>query len=925
MLKLHKTQKNQATDIERPEGESNMYTNETDIVMGLKDLEDISVTDDIVSVFEEQQKQLSVPPLPKADMETLKQTIAVYQEPNGVFEMRTLPNQGGKNVHCFVKNNEEGIQILISELNHQNLTEIPLYMTLQHVKQDIEKIQNINNIVQSKGNDCIKDENVDRYRFIHIDCDPERKPNEQGTTVQADDDEVEQAGLKVEEVKKFLADRGWAEPIEAFSGNGYTLDYAVDMEANKENKELVQKLLKALSSKFNDESVKIDTSVYNPARIIKLYGCVSSKGKHTADRPYRVTKLLHVPENRKFVTEEQVQSLICELDVKPEKKKSAKNSKTNSDKGKCAKIANVVTWLDHYSIEYEFAEETKEGENRKKFILHDCPTGNHPDDSQKSELYQYPNGNVVFHCFHDHCQGYTISDMLEKYPLVGQLPLLQGDDKKIKIYNAVISGCQLIVAQDNQHYVLTPDEHLLRLDTELLDEYITATAQKQGELISQNMVATIKSNIASLYRNYAQRADVATRIAFKDGRLYYALSEEKVLCVTENDIKECKQSDSDLYFYYGDAYQTQCEPDLKVPALELPKLVKQTFNVSDEFLLTFLAQLVCFFIPIINTPILVLSGGMGTSKSVTSRKIKQLVEPAIVDIQTMPEKEDGVYAALSGSYLVCFDNIDKIGSRYSDLFCIACTGGYTTKRKLFTDNTQVQIQLHTKIILNGIGDVVTKGDLAERTNIIYLDAISQRKTEKQVWEEFNESKPKLLGAIFNCIKDGLRDVGEMETAIKKLPRMADFCVYGAAFIKAMGLKWEDFVKQYTSSTNGLISEQAQLDDFVILIHTFLNENKNYWSGQAKNLLPALKVMADKKHLVMEQFTPSTLSRKLNQMQVSLQAVGIKVTAKHSTQRTIILEQEADTPIPSTPEENAKKLLDSLGDIDEPDIDLDDLD
>ena len=923
MLKLHKTQKNQAMDIERPEGENVMYTNETEITTGLKDLEAISVTDDTVFVLDdtspsEQQEQLSVPPFPQADMDMIRRTVEVYQDSGDIFEIRTIPGQGGRNMHSFVRTDDEGIQALIADLKQQNLTEIPLYMTLQHITQDIEKIQNIHSIVQSKGNDCIKDADIDSYRFIHIDCDPERQTNTQAT-----DEESILAKDKVDAIQEFLTEKGWAEPIKAFSGNGYTLDYYVDFPAVPENKNQVKKFLEVLSRQFSDEHVKVDTTVHNPARIIKLYGCVSCKGEHTADRPYRVTKLLHVPETKELVTLEQIQTIITELDAKTTENRKPK-SNSSKNKRNLAKIADIPAWLDYYNLDYERKEGECDGKPCVKYILRECPCNEHetPGDSA---LLQFSNGNTAFHCFHDHCQGYTISDMLEKYPLAGQLPLLQGDDKKIKIYNAVISGCQLIVAQNNQHYVLTPDEHLLRLDTELLDEYITATAQKQGELISQNMVATIKSNIASLYRNHAQRADVATRIAFKDGRLYYALSEEKVLCVTENDIKECKQSDSDLYFYYGDAYQTQCEPDLKVPASELPKLVKETFNVSDEFLLTFLAQLVCFFIPIINTPILVLSGGMGTSKSVTSRKIKQLVEPAIVDIQTMPEKEDGVYAALSGSYLVCFDNIDKIGSRYSDLFCIACTGGYTTKRKLFTDNTQVQIQLHTKIILNGIGDVVTKGDLAERTNIIYLDAISQRKTEKQVWEEFNESKPKLLGAIFNCIKDGLRDVGEMETTIKKLPRMADFCVYGAAFIKAMGLKWEDFVKQYTSSTNGLISEQAQLDDFVILIHTFLNENKNYWSGQAKNLLPALKVMADKKHLVMEQFTPSTLSRKLNQMQVSLQAVGIKVTAKHSTQRTIILEQEADTPIPSTPEENAKKLLDSLEDVDEPDIDLDDLD
>jgi hypothetical protein len=54
-------------------------------------------------------------------------------------------------------------------------------------------------------------------------------------------------------------------------------------------------VLQALAARFDDERVKIDQKVANPARIWKLYGTVAAKGDHTADRPHRVSRLLEVP------------------------------------------------------------------------------------------------------------------------------------------------------------------------------------------------------------------------------------------------------------------------------------------------------------------------------------------------------------------------------------------------------------------------------------------------------------------------------------------------------------------------------------------------------------------------------------------------------------------------------------------------------
>ena|GEM_PF-6944812 len=191
----------------------------------------------------------------------------------------------------------------------------------------------------------------------------------------------------------------------------------------------------------------------------------------------------------------------------------------------------------------------------------------------------------------------------------------------------------------------------------------------------------------------------------------------------------------------------------------------------------------------------------------------------------------------------------------------------------------------------------------------------KRRTESQVWKEFDELKPKMLGAIFNCIKEGLGYVEDMEKSIENLPRMADFCVYGAAFIKAMGLDWKDFVIQYTNTTTGLIAEQTQQDDFTILLSTFLDEHEKEgrtFTGTAQQLLEGLTNTAKRHHLPMEKFIPTTLSRKLNQSEVSLRAADITMTKGRGTKRLLTLTKETEALHPAT----AEKVKEYQKDIEE---------
>ena len=832
----------------------------------------------------EEQVAMPVPVELTCNWEEVRKFVAAMIPKGNLFEIRSLPKSGDPSWRVCVMNTPEGLDAAFSGLAAKGLDKSPLYMTLQAVQQDAQCLHNYGKVIPNKS--CVKDADIDHYQWLYIDTDPNHPSGTQAT-----DEEMSHAEAVAEQVMKYLSGKGFPKPVYAFTGNGRAIYYKIDMTADTEHKQLISRFLKALSKKYSTVDAEIDTSVCNPARITKLIGCPSCKGENTPERPYRMSELLSVPNEVGEVSAEQFQAVIDELAPKKESKKAIK-AREAAEQQKTAMILDVKAWLDSYDLVYRESEFENDGKTVYKYELEDCPFAEH-DNSYCSAVFWESSGKTAFHCFHNSCSGHTIHDMLAKYPLIEQLPLILGENDKIKIYNSVASEISLILSNDNRKYVLNnKTKEVLAFDGMDFDNLIIQKAQQQGLIISNTAVTTLKGNFRSNYGKYSIRRPVSRRIAYRDKKLYYAISRENIISISTEKIE--KYNGEDVLFYYGENYVDQTVPDLTSAASALPDLVKQCFNISDEYLLCFLAHLCTLYMPNVNSPILLLSGGQGTSKSTTAKKIKSLVDPTHTDVMSMPEKESDLYASLSSGYLVAYDNIAEISNSFSDILCIAVTGGVATKRRLFTDNDLVEVSLHTNVILNGIdNDIVKKTDLAERCNTIYLERIRHRLTDKQVWKAFEVIKPKLLGSILNTIKIGLSYVDEMIDTIDELPRMADFAVYGAAMIKAMGQNYNEFLSQYMHSTNEMLSDRAELDDFVVLIKRFLNSNSGYWCSGAEELLKELQAFAESKRLYIGKFTSNTLSRKLNSMDTSLTAAGISFERGRGSDRYIKLTKEVE--------------------------------
>jgi hypothetical protein len=177
-------------------------------------------------------------------------------------------------------------------------------------------------------------------------------------------------------------------------------------------------------------------------------------------------------------------------------------------------------------------------------------------------------------------------------------------------------------------------------------------------------------------------------------------------------------------------------------------------------------------------PVLGLMGEQGTAKSTLSRMIRSLIDPDTVPLRSPPRSNDDLNVAAIYSHLLVFDNVSKLSPRRSDAFCMLATGGGSVERQFYTKTGQVRFSAIKPIVLNGIDNFIERPDLQDRSIILALEPIRERKTEKELLGAFENKRSRILGALLDLLAIGIRDLPE--TNLANPPRMAEFATWAVA-------------------------------------------------------------------------------------------------------------------------------------------------
>jgi hypothetical protein len=344
-------------------------------------------------------KAVPEPVLPNA--EEIQRTLRLLHGRGEVVELRSF----GTPQRTWSGYYDNSTQMTRDAVTLSSLLTTPnTYHTLQQMNPALLARRANKMVGWLKDGETTADADVLSYRWLPLDQDPIRPSG-----ISSSDAEKGLALEVANKVVAFLTENG-IESILADSGNGYHQLVRIDLPTT--DKAFMKDLLGAFSV-FSTAEVSLDVKNFNPSRIWKLYGTPARKGSDLPERPWRMSKLLNVPDGieGRPVSKEKLQELLAKLnEMKPAVLPPAPSARTTS---RALTPEMVEAESERLQIklgprkEYPF-----DGQPGSKWQM-DCPF-NPEHKSPDAWLGLTMKGELIFSCSHNSCQQYGTNAFQQK-------------------------------------------------------------------------------------------------------------------------------------------------------------------------------------------------------------------------------------------------------------------------------------------------------------------------------------------------------------------------------------------------------------------------------------------------------------------------------------------------------------------------------
>src|SRR5262249_35137302 len=149
--------------------------------------------------------------------------------------------------------------------------------------------------------------------------------------------------------------------------------------------------------------------------------------------------------------------------------------------------------------------------------------------------------------------------------------------------------------------------------------------------------------------------------------------------------------------------------------------------------------LVAAFRPSGPYPILILQGEQGSGKSVTSRMLRRLLDPAQAELRAPPREVRDLAIATRNGWVIGYGNLSGVPDWLSDALCRVSTGGGFATRTLYENAEETIIDATRPVLANGIDSLASRGDLLDRALLVTLPKISDYMPEEVLWPLFESA------------------------------------------------------------------------------------------------------------------------------------------------------------------------------------------
>jgi hypothetical protein len=762
-------------------------------------------------------------------------------------------------------------------LQRRRCTSPAVYVTINPVLPDL--LARAANRIERKAAFTTADHDIVRRCRLLLDFDAARPAG-----ISSTDEEHAAALDRTRMCRDWLTSLGFPLPVLADSGNGGHLVYAIDLPNDDGARLLVENVLKAVADRFGDAAVKVDTSVFNAARISKLYGTMACKGDNLPERPHRLARILEAPPALTPVPRELLEK-VAGMQKPQLDRKELRQEQTRLKGLPQAVGGDGVAWMEAFLARHDVGVRQVKEENgkwRRRWVLERCPFCRSEDSAAAITLNQ--DGAFGFRCQHDRCTRdprKTWQDVRDHYePDRADRQTIEKRPKSaaMRLVETARQQCRLFTTPDGIAYATIADgrRETVKVLSLPFRRWLTRLADDAGFLAGSKTLADAAVALEAATFDTGDIRQVHLRFARMDDTIYLDLANEEgeVVAVTGDGWQVT--TDSPVAFVRPANMAALPRPERGGNFDDLRRFINVTdveFPLLRGFLLDCLKGVGPYMVLLIN-------GEQGSAKSTGSKFLRSLLDPVHkAPARRLQRDEYELAIAAQQNAMLVFDNVSSLPQWLSDAIASLATGSGFAVRTLYSQEDETVYGTARPVCFNGIPDFAESCDLLDRAIKVTLPPIpdNQRKTEDELEPQFEAARPKLLGALLDAVSAGLRNYDD--TKPETLPRMARSARWIAACEAGLPGQRGAFLAAYdrtrAETTTLAIDHCTAATALLSWMNTW---TEVAWEGSATELLAVLTSQVHGVVLSGNSFpkAPNRLSGELRRIAPALRRVGVTV-------------------------------------------------